>query len=151
MFYSNFSFTMFSLMIFPLFSKIFTSVLIIYETTKIHNKIPTYNKMLVLTITIYQCSAKKVLFCCIRCCFYSLQQTLHTYRILIYFKEIIQNWSTWKSVLRSSVKRCPLGQNLKFSKKCFRTNFKVTSKKGNLISLCTHFQKFIALKKNHRN
>ena len=37
------------------------------------------------------------------------------------------------------------------SSKNSRTNFKVSSKKRNLIPLYTHFQKFITMKKNHMN
>ena len=44
-----------------------------------------------------------------------------------------------------------LGTKFKISKKCSRTNFKVSSKKGNEISLYTHFQKIITIKKNYRN
>ena len=42
------------------------------------------------------------------------------------------------------------GTKFKISKKCSRTNFKVSSKKGNEISLYTHFQKIITIKKNYR-
>ena len=116
MFCSNFNFTIFSLIFFPLFPKVFTGILKIYELFKIYYKIH-YCHMLVLTIIIYQAnsvptswilnyapinfvknipqnakdsfgtnfkknsrqdiylksSAKKVLFCCIRYCPYSLQ------------------------------------------------------------------------------
>ena len=51
---SNFSFTTFSLMFFPLFSKVFTNILKIYELPKIHNKIPNYTQTLVLTTITYQ-------------------------------------------------------------------------------------------------
>ena len=54
MFCSNFSFTIFSLMLFPLFSKVFTVILKIYELPKIYNKIPKYYQPLVLTIIIFQ-------------------------------------------------------------------------------------------------
>ena len=50
MFYSNFSFTIFSLMFFPLFSKVFTDILNIYELPKIYNKIPKYCQTLALII-----------------------------------------------------------------------------------------------------
>ena len=39
------------------------------------------------------------------------------------------------------------GTKFKISKKCFRTNFIVSSKKGNEISLYTHFQKIITIKR----
>ena len=41
MFCSNFSFTIFSLMLFPLLWKVFTDILNIYELPKIHNEIRT--------------------------------------------------------------------------------------------------------------
>ena len=40
MFCSNFNFTMFSLIFFPFFPKVFTSILKIYELLKIYHKIP---------------------------------------------------------------------------------------------------------------
>ena len=54
MFCSNFSFTNFLLMFFPLFSKVFTDILKIFELPKIYRKIPKYLQTLVLTIIIYQ-------------------------------------------------------------------------------------------------
>ena len=57
MFCSNFRFTMFSLMFFPLFSKVFTDILKIYELTKTYNKIPKYCQTLVLTLIIYKASS----------------------------------------------------------------------------------------------
>ena len=53
MFCSNFNFTIFSLIFFPLFPKVFTGILKIYELLKKYYKIP-YCQMLVLTIIIYQ-------------------------------------------------------------------------------------------------
>ena len=40
-------------MFFPLFSRVFTDILKIYELPKIYNKIPKYCQTLVLTIFIY--------------------------------------------------------------------------------------------------
>ena len=54
MFCSNFSFTIFSLMFFSLFSKVFADILEIYELPKIYNEIPKYCQKPVLTIIIYQ-------------------------------------------------------------------------------------------------
>ena len=56
MFCSNFNFTIFSLIFFPLFTKVFTGILKIYELLKIYYKIP-YCQMLVLTIIIYQANS----------------------------------------------------------------------------------------------
>ena len=44
-----------------------------------------------------------------------------------------------------------LRQNFKNPKKNSKTNFKVSIKKRNIISLYTHFQKFITIKKDHTN
>ena len=57
MFCSKFSFTIASLMFFPLFSKVFTNILKIYELPKINNMIPKYCRILVLTIIIYQANS----------------------------------------------------------------------------------------------
>ena len=57
MFGSKFRFTIFLLMFFPLFSKIFTNILKIYEPPKINNTIPKYCQTLVLTIIIYQANS----------------------------------------------------------------------------------------------
>ena len=43
------------------------------------------------------------------------------------------------------------GSKFKFSKKRSRSNLNSQVKKRNLISLYTHFQKFITIKKNHTN
>ena len=51
MFRSKFSFTIF--LFFPLFSKVSTNILKIYELPKINNTIPKYYQTLVLTIIIY--------------------------------------------------------------------------------------------------
>ena len=50
----------------------------------------------------------------------------------------------------SNVKWSHLGQIIKILRNS-RTNFKVSSKKRNLILLYTHFEKFIIMKKNHTN
>ena len=50
---SNFSFTIFSLMFLPLFSKVFTDILNIYEVPKIYDKKLKLYKALVLKIFIY--------------------------------------------------------------------------------------------------
>ena len=42
MFNAKFNFIIFLLMFFPLFSKVFSNILKIYELTKINNTIPTY-------------------------------------------------------------------------------------------------------------
>ena len=57
MFDSNFSFTIFSLMFFPLFSKVFTDILKICELPKIYYKVPNYYQTLVLTISMYQANS----------------------------------------------------------------------------------------------
>ena len=57
MFWSNFSFKRFSLMLFPLFSKVFTDMLKIYEPPKLYKKIPKYCQTLFLKIIIYQANA----------------------------------------------------------------------------------------------
>ena len=44
-------------MLVPLFSKVFTNILKIYELPKINNAIPEYCQTLVLTIIIYQANA----------------------------------------------------------------------------------------------
>ena len=44
MFSLNFSFTIFSLTIFPLFWKPFTDILGVYELPKVHNKVSNYRK-----------------------------------------------------------------------------------------------------------
>ena len=44
-------------MFFPLFSKVFTNILKIYELPKINNTIPKYCQTLVLTIIIYQANS----------------------------------------------------------------------------------------------
>ena len=54
MFCSYFSFTIFSLIFFPLLPKVFTDILKIYELPKIYNKIPKYYQTLLVTIIIYQ-------------------------------------------------------------------------------------------------
>ena len=56
MFCSTFNFTIFSQIFFPLFQKIFTAILKIYELLKIYYKIP-YSQMLVLTIIFYQANS----------------------------------------------------------------------------------------------
>ena len=50
----KFSFTIFSLMFFPLFSKVFTNILKIYELPKTYNKILKYCQILFFTIITYQ-------------------------------------------------------------------------------------------------
>ena len=57
LFCSKFRFTIFSLMFFPLFSKVFTNILKIYELPKINNTIPKYCQTHVLTIIIYQANS----------------------------------------------------------------------------------------------
>ena len=52
----KFSFTIFLLMFFPLFSKVFTNILKTYELLKI-NTIPKFCQTLVLTIIIYQANS----------------------------------------------------------------------------------------------
>ena len=54
MFCSKFSFTIFLLMFFPLFSKFFTNILKIYELPKINDAILKSCQTLVLTIIILQ-------------------------------------------------------------------------------------------------
>ena len=54
MFCFNFSSTIFSLMFFSLFSKVFTDSLKVYEQLEIYNKISKYYQALVLTIILYQ-------------------------------------------------------------------------------------------------
>ena len=49
---SNFSFKIFLVIFFPLFSEIFTDILKIYELPKIYNKIPKYWETLVSTTII---------------------------------------------------------------------------------------------------
>ena len=44
-------------MLFPLYSKVFTNILKIYELPKINNTIPKYCQTLVLTIIIYQANS----------------------------------------------------------------------------------------------
>ena len=44
-------------MFFPLFSKVFTDILKIYELPKIYNKIPKYCQTLVLTMIMYQANS----------------------------------------------------------------------------------------------
>ena len=56
-FCSKFSFTIFLLMFFPSFSKVFTNTLKIHELPKMYNKIPKYCQTLVLTIIIYQANS----------------------------------------------------------------------------------------------
>ena len=57
MFYSNFRFTIFSLMLFPLLTKVFTDILKIYELPKIYNNRSKFCQKLVLTIIIYQANS----------------------------------------------------------------------------------------------
>ena len=47
MFCSNFSFTIFSLMFFPLLPKVFADILKIYELPKIYNNVPKYCQTIV--------------------------------------------------------------------------------------------------------
>ena len=54
---SYFAPTIFLLMFFPLFSKVFPDILKIYELPKIYNKIPKYWQTLVLTIIILQANS----------------------------------------------------------------------------------------------
>ena len=54
MFYSKFSFTIFLLMFFSLFTKVFNHILKIYELPKINDMISKYCQTLVLTIIIYK-------------------------------------------------------------------------------------------------
>ena len=53
---SNFSFTIFSLMFFPLLPKVFTDILKIYELHKIYNKIPKYYQILTIIIWLLNCA-----------------------------------------------------------------------------------------------
>ena len=61
-FCSKSSFAIFLLMFFPLFSKVFTNILKVYELPKIYNKIPKYSQELVLTIIIYQANSMSQLY-----------------------------------------------------------------------------------------
>ena len=54
---SKFRFTVFLLMFFPLFPKIFTNTLKIYEPPKTNNTLSKYCQTLVLTIIIYQANS----------------------------------------------------------------------------------------------
>ena len=54
---SNFSFTTFSLMFFPLFSKVFTDILNVPEVPKIYGKKLKLYKALVLKIIIYHANS----------------------------------------------------------------------------------------------
>ena len=56
-FCSKFSFTIFLLMFFPLFSKVFTNTLKIYELPKINNTTPKYCQTLVSTIIMFQANS----------------------------------------------------------------------------------------------
>ena len=57
MFCSKFSFAIFLLMFFPLFSKILTNILKIYELSKINNMITKYCQTLVLIKIIYHANS----------------------------------------------------------------------------------------------
>ena len=57
MFCSKLIFTIFLLMFFPLFSKVFTKILDIYELPKINNMILKYCQTLALIIILYQASS----------------------------------------------------------------------------------------------
>ena len=53
MFSLNFSFTIFSLTIFPLFWKPFTDILDVYELPKVHNKVSNYRKKTLALLSNY--------------------------------------------------------------------------------------------------
>ena len=57
MFCYNFSFRIFSLMFSPLFSKVLTNILKIYELPKVHNKTPEYRQTLVSRRIIYRANS----------------------------------------------------------------------------------------------